>query len=180
MIDNRVFNFLTSLSSSYSMGEKRWDTSADDMKFFNSCVSSFKEHGITSLLDIGTGLGNLVKIAHESSIDSYGVDPVLFERHPRLFSGTMGSVIKNQGLLQDYKFSCISCVNFLHRLNHNDEEVLDLFSFMKKFSDFVLITQPRVSDSSLKVCMEGLVVVKTFERSHGGAYHTLYKVANHA
>ena len=180
MNDSVVLNFLASLSNSYSISEKRWGTTADDIKFFNSCVSSFKEHGITSLLDIGTGIGNLVKIAQESNIDSYGLDPILFENHPRLFCGTMGSVIKNQDLLGNYRFSCISCVNFLHGTDHVDDEVLSLFAFMKKFAEFVLITQPRVSDSSLKVCMEGLVVVKTFERSHGGAYHTLYKVANHA
>lgn len=176
-MDNRVSSFLNSLSSNSVVDDIRWDVSRDDVSFFSSCIAEFRQYGILSLLDIGTGLGNLVKMANNSGIDSYGVDPILFESNPRLFRGTMKTVIQNQHHLDGFKFSCISCVNFLHGLNHDDGEICDLFAFMKKHSSYLLITKPRVSDNVLNNCMKDLTLMKEFDRSHGGAYHFLYRIS---
>lgn len=170
--------FLNSCRNNTEISDCRWSTSKDDISFFNDCVKIFKENSVKTLLDIGTGLGNLVKICADNGIDAYGIDPILFENHSRLYQGTMSTVIQNQHLLGESKFSCISCVNFLHGKDHKDEELISLFKFMKAKSDYILITEPNLQIEAKTICMENLHLLHSFPRSHGGAYHSFYKILN--
>ncbi len=171
-----IQDFLSSQSKDINASDTRWDVSDDDISFFSNCIEVFKSNGVVSLLDIGTGRGNLVKMCNQADITAYGVDPVLFEESPFLYMGNMTTVIGNEHLLNTEKFSCISCVNFLHGANHRDEEIEKLFGFIKRRAMFTLITIPKISDEVREKCMSGLSLIHSFDRSHGGAYHYFYKV----
>jgi hypothetical protein len=171
-----IQDFLSSLCKDVNASDTRWDVSNDDISFFSNCVEVFKSNGVVSLLDIGTGRGNLVKMCNQANISAHGVDPVLFEESPFLYRGNMATVIDNEHLLKAEKFSCISCVNFLHGANHRDEEIEKLFGFIKRRAEFTLITIPKVSEEVHAKCMSGLSLIHSFGRSHGGAYHHFYKI----
>jgi len=171
-----IENFLRALSQDLNYGDTRWSVSPDDISFFSKCIDVFNTYGINSLLDIGAGRGNLVKMCNQLNINAYGVDPILFEESPYLYRGNIATVIENEPLLQEQKFSCISCVNFLHGANHRDVEIEKLFEFIKRKANFTLITNPNISVESAQKCMSGLSLINSFDPSHGGAHHFLYKI----
>ncbi len=168
--------FLNACRNNTDVSDYRWAISKDDINFFNDCLKIFKQNSVETLLDIGTGIGNLVKICSDNEIDAYGIDPIVSEVHPRLYQGTMATVIENQHLLGESKFSCISCVNFLHGKDHKVQEIISLFEFMKTKADYILITEPNISSEAKVTCMSNLQLLHSFQRSHGGAYHSFYKV----
>ena len=175
-----INDFFKSLEIDIQPQEYRWTRGmvGEDLNFFKSCIDVFKTNNIFSFLDIGTGPGTLVKMCLDSNINAYGIDPVIDQKTPNLYVGTISTAIKNENLLGDYKFSCISCVNFLHGANHNESELISLFSMMKRRADFIMITEPNIGQDAKNICMSNLECVHKFDRSHGGAYHSLYKIYN--
>jgi hypothetical protein len=41
-----------------------------------------------------------------------------------------------------------------------------------------MITEPNIGQDAKNICMSNLECVHKFDRSHGGAYHSLYKIYN--
>ena len=105
-----INDFFKSLEIDIQPQEYRWTRGmvGEDLNFFKSCIDVFKTNNIFSLLDIGTGPGTLVKMCLDSNINAYGIDPVIDQKTPNLYVGTISTAIKNENLLGDYKFSCIA------------------------------------------------------------------------
>jgi hypothetical protein len=112
----------------------------------------------------------------DSNINAYGIDPIIDESAQNCYTGTIGTIIKNEHLLEDYTFSCISCVNFLHGKDHDRDELISLFLLMKKRAEFILISEPNIELNLKEECMSNLSLIHTFNRSHNEAYHSLYKI----
>jgi hypothetical protein len=176
--NNEIYSFLKSLSTNVNPNENRWSRGmvGEDLNFFSSCIEVFKTNNICSVLDIGTGPGTLIKMCLESDIEAYGVDPIIDESNNNCYVGTMSSVIKNENLLKNYQFSCISCINFLHGKNHIDTEIVLLFEMIKRRANFTLISEPNIKLEEKEKCMKNLLKIHSFDVSHGGAHHTLYKI----
>ena len=128
------------------------------------------------ILDICCGKGSFVNICIERhGMEAYGIDPSITTKD-NLYKGTIDSVLKNQNLLNDFKFDCISIQNTLHGKHWQNDELISILQFLKKFSKYIVITDP-IKNTDVK--LTGLTNIHSFEGSHkqSSAKHQIYKVS---
>ena len=172
-----IKNFLETTSNE-NEGKIRWKTSNGDNDFFDKCANKLQSLGVTSVLDIACGTGEFVKICNNKyKIEAYGITPER-EGKPRdsfFYNGTFESILKNQKLLNDVKFDCITIHNTLHGYHWKDSELEELLNFMKEHSKYIVISKPQ---HNKKVSLDGLNEIYKFSGSHGGGLtiHLIYEV----
>ena len=162
-------------------GDIRWKSTNSDVKFFNRCANKLKSLKVKTILDIACGSGEFVDICNSDyEIEAYGISPNESEKK-YIYHSTFQSVLKNQHLLRKEKFDCISILNTVHGGQWLDNELIQLLNFMKKYSNYIVITDP-INNPNVK--LDGLEKIHSFQGSHGDklhkprilAFHKIYKV----
>jgi len=173
-MDKDLLNFLNSMTCNDS--NIRWIDSGPDNVYFNICADKLNDLKVKTILDICCGRGSFVDICIEKhGMEAYGIDPSITTKD-NLYKGTIDSVLKNQNLLNDFKFDCISIQNTLHGKHWQNDELISILQFLKKFSKYIVITDP-IKNADVK--LTGLTNIHSFEGSHkrGSAKHQIYKVS---
>jgi len=173
MENQNITNWLETLTTNISKQDVRWKISNDDIDFFNSCLLTLKEFNVTNVLDIACGAGNFVNICNKNGITAYGVDPQP-NANENIFLGTFNDIIINQDKLNGFVFDCISIHNTLHGKYHIQEELTQLFKFLKMHAKYIIISHP----PEIGNLLDGLDLLIDFDGSHGfkSVFHKLYKV----
>ena len=70
-------------------------------------------------MDIGCGNGEFVSLCVENHIDAYGIDPVENSSEEKLYKGTLDTILRKSKLLGNYRFDCITILNFLTILDYH-------------------------------------------------------------
>jgi len=175
-MEEHLENFLKSINKE---GGNRWIDSGPDIDFFNICADELNSLKVKTVLDICCGAGDFINICTEKyNMEAYGIDPRVNNPYKNLYNGTIESVILNQNLLNDFKFDCISIQNTLHGHLWQDEELINIIQFLKKFSKYIVISDP-INNPNIK--LSGLTKIHSFDYSHGGVkfknfIHKIYKV----
>ena len=173
-INEQVKIFLESLTSKEA---RRWATSLGDQKFFHKCARTLKRKlKVKTVLDIACGAGQFVDICRWAKMEAYGINPSVDEESSGyIYSGTFESALKNQDLLGNEKFDCITIQNTLHGKYWEDDEIRDLLTFMKKHSKYIVISDPIQNPN---VELNGLKQIHAFRGSHGNqtVFHKIYEV----
>jgi precorrin-6B methylase 2 len=173
-MDESLSRFLESINSTDS--SIRYKDSGGDETFFNACADKLNELNVKTILDICCGTsGQFVEICTTKyNMNAYGIDPRTTTKN-NLYTGTIENVISNQNLLDNFKFDCISIQNTLHGKHWTDDEIIDILKFMKRFSKFIVITDPI---HNLNVNLNGFTESHVFDGSHwnGTVIHKIYKV----
>ena len=179
-----IKTFLKAVDTDPKEGHVRWGNSRGDNNFFLTCAERLKALGVKSVLDIGCGAGSFVVICIKNYfMKAYGVTPMgnfrKSENRPSntdfFYNGTVETILRNQELLANVKFDCITIHNTLHGKGWEDGELNDLIHFMKKHSKYIVISKPL---NNPKVSLSGLREMVAFDSSHGGVHHFLYEVCN--
>lgn len=170
---NNITCWLETLTTNISPHDVRWKISNDDIDFFNSCVVTLQDLGVTNVLDVACGTGNFVNICNRNGITAYGIDPRMNENE-NIYLGTFNDIIVNQDKLNGFVFDCISIHNTLHGKYHTQEELVKLFKFLKTNAKYIIISHP----IELGNLLDGLELIFEFDGSHGAksVFHKLYKV----
>tara|TARA_Y100000389_G_scaffold175834_1_gene186893 strand:- start:3758 stop:4285 length:528 start_codon:yes stop_codon:yes gene_type:complete len=172
-MDAQLLNFFKSIDSTTS--NVRWKNSGPDLDFFNICADKLNDLRVKTILDICCGNGDFINICTEKyGMKSYGIDPLITTNY-NLYNGTIDSVLKNQNLLNDFKFDCISIQNTLHGKYWQDNELISILQFLKKFSKYIVITDP-INNPDINLI--GVTKIHSFAGSHGSnsAMHHIYEV----
>ena len=113
-------------------------------------------------------------------IEAYGIDPIIeYSGHnSNIYNGTFESILANQKLLEDVKFDCISIQNTLHGKHWKNNELRKLFRFMRKYSKYILISPPHISNGGVKLLHGFRQIHKFDECGKKYAIHRIYKVTN--
>ena len=140
-MDKSLSRFLESIDCNNS--SIRYKDSGGDKTFFNACADKLNELNVITILDICCGKGGpFVDICRTKyNMNAYGIDPRVTTKD-NLYAGTIENVILNQNLLDNFKFDCISIQNTLHGKHWTDDEIIDILKFMKRFSKFIVISDP--------------------------------------
>jgi len=168
-----LLNFLDSLTCNDS--NIRWADSGPDYDYFNICADKLNNLKVKTILDICCGRGSFVdRCRKRHGMEAYGIDPSITTKD-NLYKGTIESVLKNQNLLNDFKFDCISIHNTLHGRQWQNDELISILQFLKKFAKYIVISDP-INNEDVK--LTGLTNIHSFEGSHRGksTNHRIYKV----
>ena len=172
-MNEHLSNFLKSIVNTKST--IRWKNSGPDIDHFTICADKLNDLKVKTVLDICCGDGDFVNICTKRhGMEAYGIDPIITTKN-NFYKGTIDSVLKNQNLLNSFKFDCISIQNTLHGKQWQDEELINIIQFLKKFSKYIVISDP-INNTNIK--LTGLTKIHSFEGSHKRklAKHQIYKV----
>ena len=167
-------NFLKSITSTED--SIRWKKSDPDLDYFEICANKLNDLKVKTILDLCCGDGDFVNICTKKyGMEAYGVDPLIITKN-NFYKGTIDNVLKNQNLLNNFKFDCISIQNTLHGKNWTNKEIVDIIQFLKKFAKYIVISDP-INNPNINWHMHQ-TKIHSFEGSHGNklAYHQIYKV----
>ena len=183
-MNSHIKEFLQSVDSKTIESKTRWAQTAGDSNFFNECAKKLHSLGVKLVLDIACGKGKFVKICNDKySIEAYGIDPNLKHsgQNPNLYNGTFESVLVNEKLLGDIQFDCISIQNTLHGKHWKDDELKKLFRFIRKYSKYVVMSPPHISNGGVKLLqLHGFKQIHKFGEfcSKNYAIHRIYEVTD--
>ena len=128
-----VKSFLSTINKTHFDNlDVRWKISEGDNQFFKEIISILYKFNLKTVLDIGCGNGEFVSLCVENHIDAYGIDPVENSSEEKLYKGTIDTILRKSKLLGNYRFDCITILNFLHGKFHKEKELKLLFEFLKK------------------------------------------------
>lgn len=184
-IDRYDNDTITEFYKNNTYGRKsRWE-------LWNKAIESCKENNIKTIVDIGCGNGHFPFLCAAKDIDAYGIDPrtytwvdkIFKERFgkKRIFQGTISSVGNYFKSNVDITFDCIAILNYLHGTGHVKDEILNLFSFIKKHSRYLICSEPRWDELGLDNLLAGFTVVKKLETKFNifDVMHLLLDKKNH-
>ena len=173
-----VKSFLSTINKTHFDNlDVRWKISEGDNQFFKEIISILYKFNLKTVLDIGCGNGEFVSLCVENHIDAYGIDPVENSSEEKLYKGTIDTILRKSKLLGNYRFDCITILNFLHGKFHKEKELKLLFEFLKKHADYIIISNPVIQSINEKY-------INTFEKKHDfmgshadkSTFHKLLKI----
>ncbi len=160
----------------------RWD-------LWTECVSYLSnEMKCESLLDIGGANGHFSFLCLNNNIESYTIEPRIdmvrsteqeFTRHfgsKKNYCGnlkTFLNVIKENEDEIEFKFGCVSILNFLHGKNHDINDIIGLVNYLPKITDYILVSDPDWRDLNTSNLFKDYQHIKSFGHDK---IHKLYKI----
>lgn len=157
----------------YDYEEIRWGISKGDNDFFESCKNKLKEYPIKTLLDIGCGKGEFIRMCNKEKFEAFGIDPIT--EGENIYKGTFNSLINAKFIPN---VDCVTIHNILHGKGHSKETIQGLFNFFKKHSKYIVISEPKFKKLNLPILTNEFELLYVFLGSHGkkSVVHKLYKI----
>jgi len=160
----------------------RWD-------LWNECVYYLSNVlKCDSLLDIGGANGHFSFLCLLNNIDAYTIEPrfdVIQSTEDefinkfgskKVFRGNIKNFLKtiNDNKEEvDFKFGCISILNFLHGPGHDIQDIKGLVENLPKITDYILVSDPNWGSLNSTNLFHGYKLINTFGYQN---LHKLYKI----
>ena len=156
---------------------------------WNDCILCMKNDiNAKMVLDIGGANGHLSFLSLKNGIESYTIEPRV-----DMIKSTENEFLENFGNKKvycgniniflntiekhidsiDFKFDCITILNFLHGINHDANDIARLVELLPKITKHIIVSDPNFKALNLKNLFDNFEFIKYIGYDN---LHKLYKI----